>query len=213
MPAKTNPRASGDQVVLVTGCAGFIGFHTAKRLLDLGWRVLGFDNLNPYYNDGLKPARLRLLAAQANFRFVEGDLADRQALASLLRGVPLHSVVHLAAQAGVRYSLENPHLYIGSNIVGFVNLAEELRRQKLVHFLFASSSSVYGESRKIPFDERDNVDHPISLYAATKKSDELIAHTYAHLYAMPITGLRLFTVYGPWGRPDMAVFKFCKAIE
>src|SRR5215467_5140205 len=168
MPAKTNPGASCEKNVLVTGCAGFIGFHAARRLLDLGWRVFGFDNLNPHYNDGLKPARLRLLAAKTNFRFVEGDLANREAVASLLRGTPLHSVVHLAAQAGVRYSLENPQLYVSSNIVGFVNLAEELRRQKLAHFLFASSSSVYGENRKIPFDERDHVDHLINLSAATK---------------------------------------------
>ena len=213
MPGKTDRKIRAKKNVLVTGCAGFIGFHTATRLLQQGYRVLGVDNLNPFYNQGLKSARLRRLQARTDFQFVQGDLADRETVASLVRGVELQSVVHLAAQAGVRYSLENPHLYIQSNIVAFVNLAEELRHQGLSHFLFASSSSVYGENRKVPFGEQDNVDHPISFYAATKKSNELIAHTYAHLYAMPMTGLRLFTVYGPWGRPDMAIFKFCKAIE
>ena len=175
--------------------------------------MLGFDNLSPYYDDGLKAARLQLLQANRDFQFVKGDLGDPRAVAALVRDVKIDSVLHLAAQAGVRYSLEDPHLYIHSNIAGFVNLLEGLRGRKLAHFIFASSSSVYGENRKVPFSEQDTVDHPISLYAATKKSGELIAHAYAHLYSMPLTGLRLFTVYGPWGRPDMAIFKFCKAIE
>src|SRR5216683_1913068 len=197
--------------VLVTGCAGFIGFHVSKRLLRSGHEVVGLDNLSPFYNEGLKSARLGILREEPGFQCVQGDLADIRCVEEFFRK---HNgpVVHLAAQAGVRYSLENPHLYVQSNLVGFVNLVEQAHRRGIPHFVFASSSSVYGANRKIPFSEQDNVDHPISLYAATKKSNELIAHVYAHLYRLPVTGLRFFTVYGPWGRPDMALFKFCKAI-
>ena len=198
--------------VLVTGCAGFIGFHVSNRLLQQERGVLGFDNLNPFYDEGLKSARLEILRKQPGFTFFQGDLADLHCVQELFNNHSIGPVIHLAAQAGVRYSLENPHLYIKSNIVGFVNLLEEAYKRKIPHFLFASSSSVYGANEKIPFSERDNVDHPVSLYAATKKSDELFAHVYAHLYALPVTGLRFFTVYGPWGRPDMALFKFCRAI-
>jgi len=198
--------------ILLTGCAGFIGFHVTMRLLQSGYSVVGFDNLNLFYNEGLKAARLAILREQSGFEFVQGELANLFVIGGLFQRNEFEAVVHLAAQAGVRYSLENPHLYIQSNISGFVNLIEEARRNKVSHFVFASSSSVYGANRKIPFEEQDNVDHPISLYAATKKSDELIAHVYAHLYGLPVTGLRFFTVYGPWGRPDMAIYKFCKAI-
>lgn len=197
--------------VLVTGCAGFIGFHLSQRLLQSGSQVLGLDNLNPIYNGGLKESRLEILRRYPQFQFVHGDIADRDCVQEVFR-LEFGPVVHLAAQAGVRYSLENPHIYIQSNLVGFVNLIEEAYRKKTSHFVYASSSSVYGSNQKIPFSEHDNVDHPISLYAATKKSDELIAHVYAHLYDLPVTGLRFFTVYGPWGRPDMALFKFCNAI-
>jgi UDP-glucuronate 4-epimerase len=200
------------KTALVTGCAGFIGFHVCQRLLDLGYEVAGLDNLNPFYNEGLKQARLDLLAKRENFLFIYGDISNQQCIQDVFRKHVFDSVIHLAAQAGVRYSLENPHVYLQSNIVGFVNLLEAARKKRLTHFVFASSSSVYGANDKTPFSESDNVDHPISLYAATKKSDELIAHVYAHLYELPITGLRFFTVYGPWGRPDMALFKFCKAI-
>ena len=198
--------------VLVTGCAGFIGFHTSKRLLQTGYEVVGLDNLNPLYNEGLKEARLAILSDLAGFQFVRGDIADIRCVGELFGQHKFGPVVHLAAQAGVRYSLENPHLYVQSNVVGFVNLIEEARKKQISHFVFASSSSVYGANKKVPFSEKDNVDHPVSLYAATKKSDELMAHVYAHLYDLPVTGLRFFTVYGPWGRPDMAIFKFCKAI-
>lgn len=198
--------------VMVTGAAGFIGFHVCQRLLQLGHPVLGIDNLSPFYNEGLKDARLALLLQHGEFQFVRGDISDLGWVQELFRKQEFGPLVHLAAQAGVRYSLENPHLYVQSNIVGFVNLLEEAYKKKVPHFVFASSSSVYGANKKIPFSERDNVDHPVSLYAATKKSDELIAHAYAHLYGLPLTGLRFFTVYGPWGRPDMALFKFCKAI-
>jgi len=198
--------------VLVTGCAGFIGFHTSKRLLQTGYEVVGLDNLSPLYNEGLKEARLAILSDLTGFKFVRGDIADIRCVAELFGQHKFGPIVHLAAQAGVRYSLENPHLYVQSNVVGFVNLIEEARKKQISHFVFASSSSVYGANKKIPFSEKDNVDHPVSLYAATKKSDELIAHVYAHLYDLPVTGLRFFTVYGPWGRPDMAIFKFCKAI-
>src|SRR5216683_7057406 len=198
--------------VLVTGCAGFIGFHTSKRLLQAGYEVVGLDNLSPLYNEGLKDARLAILRNLAGFQFVRGDIADVRCIGELFAQHKFGPVVHLAAQAGVRYSLENPHLYVQSNVVGFVNLIEEARKKQVSHFVFASSSSVYGANKKIPFAEKDNVDHPVSLYAATKKSDELMAHVYAHLYDLPVTGLRFFTVYGPWGRPDMALFKFCKAI-
>lgn len=197
---------------LVTGCAGFIGFHVCQRLLRMGYAVLGVDNLNPFYDDGLKRGRLDLLHQQPGFQFHHGDIADRRFIEDIFRKQDFGPVVHLAAQAGVRYSLENPHLYIQSNVVGFVNLMEEAYKKPVSHFVFASSSSVYGANSKVPFAESDNVDHPISLYAATKKSDELLAHVYAHLYRLPITGLRFFTVYGPWGRPDQAMFKFCKAI-
>jgi len=198
--------------VFLTGCAGFIGFHVSRRLLQIGYDVLGLDNLNSFYDDGLKNARLALLRKHSGFQFVQGDVTDIRCVEGLFRQHNSGPVVHLAAQAGVRYSLENPHLYIQSNVVGFVNLIEEARKKKISHFVFASSSSVYGANKRMPFSEKDNVDYPVSLYAATKKSDELIAHVYAHLYDLPITGLRFFTVYGPWGRPDMALFKFCKAI-
>ncbi len=198
--------------VLVTGCAGFIGFHVSQRLLRSGYEVLGLDNLNAFYNSGLKDARLALLCPQQGFEFIKGDIADLACVADLFQRREFGPVVHLAAQAGVRHSLEDPHLYVRSNVTGFVNLLEEARKKKTPHFVFASSSSVYGANKKIPFSETDNVDHPVSLYAATKKSNELMAHVYAHLYELPLTGLRFFTVYGPWGRPDMALFKFCKAI-
>lgn len=197
---------------LVTGCAGFIGFHVCQRLIRQGYAVVGVDNLNPFYDNGLKKDRLALLQQQPEFQFYQGDIADRQFTEDTFRKLDFGPVVHLAAQAGVRYSLENPHLYVQSNVVGFLNLLEEAYKKRVSHFVFASSSSVYGANRKVPFAERDNVDYPISLYAATKKSDELLAHVYAHLHRLPVTGLRFFTVYGPWGRPDMAMFKFCKAI-
>ena len=197
---------------MVTGAAGFIGFHVSQRLLQMGHPVLGIDNLNSFYNEGLKDARLAILRQHEDFQFVEADIADLGRVQQVFREQEFGPVVHLAAQAGVRYSLENPHLYVRSNIVGFVNLLEEAYRKRVPHFVFASSSSVYGNNKKVPFSEKDNVDHPVSIYAATKKSDELIAHVYAHLYGLPLTGLRFFTVYGPLGRPDMALFKFCKAI-
>ena len=192
--------------VLLTGCAGFIGFHVTQRLLHSGHEVIGIDNLNRFYNEGLKPARLEILKNDAGFKFIHADIADLNAVADIFRHEEFTLAVHLAAQAGVRYSLENPHLYVQSNLAGFVNVIEESRKKKLEHFVFASSSSVYGANKKTPFSETDNVDHPISLYAATKKSNELMAHVYAHLYGLPVTGLRFFTVYGPWGRPDMAIF-------
>jgi UDP-glucuronate 4-epimerase len=198
--------------VFLTGCAGFIGFHLGQRLLQSGFQVLGLDNLNPLYNGGLKERRLELLRRNPGFEFIHGDVADRSCVQKIFREQEFGPVLHLAAQAGVRYSLENPYVYVESNLVGFVNLIEEAQRRKVPHFVYASSSSVYGANRKLPFSEHDNVDNPISLYAATKKSNELIAHVYAHLYDLPVTGLRFFTVYGPWGRPDMAMFKFCKAI-
>ena len=198
--------------VLVTGCAGFIGFHVSNRLMEMGYTVTGLDNLNPFYNEGLKTARLKLLQKHNVFEFAEGDIADCFFVERVFRQYEFKPIVHLAAQAGVRYSLENPHLYVKSNLEGFVNLLEEARRKNTPHFVYASSSSVYGANKKVPFSEQDSVDHPVSLYAATKKSNELMAHVYAHLYGLPVTGLRFFTVYGPWGRPDMAMFKFCKAI-
>jgi UDP-glucuronate 4-epimerase len=197
---------------LVTGCAGFIGFHVCRRLLGDGYEVLGLDNLSPFYDEGLKQARLAILREHTDFSFVEGDISDRGCVEGLFTIHDFGQVVHLAAQAGVRYSLEKPHLYIQSNLVGFANLIEASCKKQTPHFVFASSSSVYGSNRKVPFAETDNVDHPVSLYAATKKSNELIAHVYAHLYQLPVTGLRFFTVYGPWGRPDMALFKFCRAM-
>ncbi|MDK6379678.1 NAD-dependent epimerase [Citrobacter freundii] len=196
---------------LVTGAAGFIGFHVSKRLLEAGHQVVGIDNLNDYYDVSLKQARLALLV-HPGFQFHKIDLADREGMASLFASEHFERVIHLAAQAGVRYSLENPHAYADSNLTGFVNILEGCRHNKIQHLLYASSSSVYGLNRKMPFSTDDSVDHPISFYAATKKANELMAHTYSHLYGIPTTGLRFFTVYGPWGRPDMALFKFTKAI-
>ena len=199
--------------VLVTGTAGFIGFHLTKRLLDAGCQVAGMDNLNDYYDVNLKKARLAHLPQTARFIFNQLDLADGRNLRHRIESFKPEVVVNLAAQAGVRYSLENPQAYVNSNLVAFVNLMEACARVAgLRHFVFASSSSVYGANAKVPFSEEDSVDHPISLYAATKKSNELIAHSYSHLYGMPVTGLRFFTVYGPWGRPDMGYFKFTDAI-
>ena len=197
--------------ILVTGAAGFIGAQLCKRLLELDFAVVGIDNLNDYYDINLKKARLSQLE-DPNFRFIKLDLADRSAMLALFAEEKFKRVVNLAAQAGVRYSLDNPHAYVDSNVVGFVNLLEGCRQQEVEHLVFASSSSVYGLNTKMPFSVKHNVDHPISLYAATKKANELMAHTYAHLYDLPTTGLRFFTVYGPWGRPDMAYFKFTKAI-
>lgn len=196
---------------LVTGAAGFIGFHVAQRLLQAGHQVVGIDNLNDYYDISLKQARLDLLQ-QPGFSFHKIDLADREAMASLFANEKFDRVIHLAAQAGVRYSLENPHAYADSNLTGHLNILEGCRHNKVQHLVYASSSSVYGLNRKMPFSTDDAVDHPISLYAATKKANELMSHTYSHLYGLPTTGLRFFTVYGPWGRPDMALFKFTKAM-
>jgi len=198
--------------VLVTGAAGFIGMHTALRLLERGDTVIGVDNLNDYYAVDLKNARLGQLTPYANFHFHKIDLADRDATAALFANEQPARVIHLAAQPGVRYSLENPHAYIDSNIVGFTNVLEGCRHHKVQHLVYASSSSVYGGNTSLPFSEHDNVDHPLSVYAATKKANELMAHTYSHLYDLPTTGLRFFTVYGPWGRPDMAPFLFTDAI-
>ncbi|MBF0547815.1 MAG: NAD-dependent epimerase [Candidatus Riflebacteria bacterium] len=198
--------------ILVTGAAGFIGFHLSCRLLERGDSVLGFDNLNPYYDVTLKEARLNQLTQRKGFFFVKGDLVDRNAIEKLFSENSFDRVINLAAQAGVRYSLTNPYVYIDSNIVGFINILEACRHSKVPHLVFASSSSVYGSNTKFPFSIHDNVDHPISLYAATKRTNELMAHTYSHLYQLPTTGLRFFTGYGPWGRPDMALFLFTKAI-
>lgn len=200
--------------VLVTGSAGFIGFFLARRLLETGIQVTGIDNLNDYYSINLKRSRLELLQKYGGFRFVKGDIADEETLASLFNSASprIDCVVNLAAQAGVRYSLENPQAYIQSNLKGFANILEACRNHAIGHLVFASSSSVYGANTKMPFSVHDNVDHPVSLYAATKKSNELMAHAYSHLYGIPTTGLRFFTVYGPFGRPDMAYFSFTKAI-
>ncbi len=198
--------------ILVTGTAGFIGFHLTTRLLDRGDQVVGLDNLNDYYDVSLKEARLAQLTGRDGFHFIKADLADRQAMADLFATGGFHKVVHLAAQAGVRYSLINPHAYIDSNISGFMNILEGCRHNGVRHLVYASSSSVYGANTRMPFSIHHNVDHPVSLYAATKKANELMAHTYASLYGLPCTGLRFFTVYGPWGRPDMALFLFTKAI-
>lgn len=197
---------------LVTGAAGFIGFHVSERLLAAGHQVIGIDNLNDYYDVNLKYARLNLIENHPNFRFQKLDLADRQGMADLFASEKPQRVIHLAAQAGVRYSLENPHAYADANLVGHLNVLEGGRHHQVEHLLYASSSSVYGLNRKMPFSTDDSVDHPVSLYAATKKANELMSHTYSHLYGLPTTGLRFFTVYGPWGRPDMALFKFTKAI-
>jgi UDP-glucuronate 4-epimerase len=197
---------------LVTGAAGFIGMHVADRLLQAGHNVTGVDNLNQYYDVRLKQARLGVLQPYPNFRFLKMDLADPEKVNELFDGGKFERVIHLAAQAGVRYSLENPHVYIQSNIVGFTNILEACRHFPVKHLVYASSSSVYGANKKLPFSVRENVDHPISLYAASKKANELMAHCYSHLFQIPITGLRFFTVYGPWGRPDMAIFSFTKAI-
>ncbi len=196
---------------LVTGAAGFIGFHVSQRLLEAGHAVTGIDNMNDYYDVNLKQARLDLLDYPL-FSFVKLDIADREGMAKLFAAEKFDRVVHLAAQAGVRYSLENPHAYADANLMGFLNILEGCRHNKVQHLVYASSSSVYGLNRKMPFSTDDSVDHPVSLYAATKKANELMAHTYAHLYGIPTTGLRFFTVYGPWGRPDMALFKFTKAM-
>ena len=198
--------------ILITGAAGFIGSTLALRLLERGDRVLGLDNLNDYYDVSLKEARLARLRAFPGFEFEKIDIADRGRIAALFAGRRFDAVMHLAAQAGVRYSIENPAAYVDANLVGFANVLEGARRSEARHFVFASSSSVYGANAKLPFAEDDNIDHPVSLYAATKKANELMAHSYAHLYRLPCTGLRFFTVYGPWGRPDMALFKFTRGI-
>jgi len=197
---------------LVTGAAGFIGMHTSKRLLEAGHEVVGLDNLNSYYDPALKEYRLVQLQSHAKFRFVKLDLADREGMAELFREEQFQRVIHLAAQAGVRYSLEAPYDYVDSNLVGMMTILEGCRHNGVEHLVYASSSSVYGMNTKVPFSESDNVDHPVSLYAATKKSNELMAHSYSHLYNIPTTGLRFFTVYGPAGRPDMAPWLFTEAI-
>lgn len=198
--------------VLITGAAGFIGMHVAQILLDRGDEVIGVDNLNDYYDVDLKKARLSRLAKHPGFKFALLDIADRQGVAQLFETEKPGRVVNLAAQPGVRYSLTNPHAYVDSNVVGFVNVLEGCRHNGVEHLVYASSSSVYGGNTRMPFSEHDNIDHPVSLYAATKKANELMAHTYSHLFDLPTTGLRYFTVYGPWGRPDMALFIFTKAI-
>ncbi|MGS2721915.1 NAD-dependent epimerase [Paraglaciecola aestuariivivens] len=201
--------------VLVTGAAGFIGFHVTQQLLARGDTVIGIDNINDYYDTKLKYGRLKELenhALSENFTFIKMDIADRSSMETLFQSSGFEKVVHLAAQAGVRYSIENPHAYVDSNLQGFMNVLEGCRHHSIQHLVYASSSSVYGSNESTPFVETDNVDHPVSLYAASKKANELMAHTYSHLYQLPTTGLRFFTVYGPWGRPDMALFKFTQAI-
>jgi len=198
--------------LLVTGVAGFIGFHVSRRLLQRGDEVVGLDNVNEYYDVRLKYDRLAQLEGRPGYQFVKADLADRETMERLFVDAKPEVVIHLAAQAGVRYSLENPHAYVDSNLVGFMNILEGCRHHGVRHLAYASSSSVYGANTAMPFSVHHNVDHPLSLYAATKKANELMAHTYSHLYRLPTTGLRFFTVYGPWGRPDMALFKFTKAI-
>ena len=198
--------------ILVTGAAGFIGYHLSEKLLSRGDAVTGLDNLNDYYDVSLKEARLARLQTRPEFTFVKADLQDRAAMEALFSDNDFDAVINLAAQAGVRYSLENPHTYIDSNIVGFTNILECCRHHSIGHLVYASSSSVYGMNSAMPFSVHDNVDHPVSLYAASKKANELMAHTYSHLFGIPTTGLRFFTVYGPWGRPDMALFLFTKAI-
>jgi UDP-glucuronate 4-epimerase len=198
--------------VLVTGAAGFIGFHTAKALLQQGCEVVGLDNLNAYYDPDLKTARLRILEQADNFRFARIDITDREAMRNLFARGKFQRVVHLAAQAGVRYSIQNPHAYVQSNIAGFLEVVEGCRSNSVEHLVYASTSSVYGANTRMPFSEQQCVDHPLTLYAATKKANELMAHSYSSLYGLPTTGLRFFTVYGPWGRPDMALFRFTKNI-
>ena len=198
--------------LLVTGTAGFIGFHLAKRLLERGDEVIGLDNVNDYYDVRIKHARMAQLDGRRNFRFIKMDLQDREGIARVFRDVQPERVVQLAAQAGVRHSLTNPHIYLDSNLIGFLNILEGCRHHDVEHLVYASSSSVYGANTRMPFSVHHNVDHPVSLYGATKKANELMAHTYSHLYRIPTTGLRFFTVYGPWGRPDMALFLFAKAI-
>jgi UDP-glucuronate 4-epimerase len=198
--------------VLVTGAAGFIGYHVTKRLLDAGHQVVGLDNLNPYYEPALKEARLAQLRASKAFKFYRNDIADKRSIAALFDAERPGLVVHLAAQAGVRYSIENPQAYADTNLLGFLNILEACRHGNVQHLVYASSSSVYGANTRVPFATHHNVDHPISLYAATKKANELMAHSYAHIHRIPVTGVRFFTVYGPWGRPDMAMFLFTEAI-
>jgi UDP-glucuronate 4-epimerase len=198
--------------IFVTGCAGFIGFHLTKRLLDEGFYVLGIDNMNDYYDTSLKYDRLKIIMKYPNFQFVKGSIENIELLENLFSQYDFNTVVNLAAQPGVRYSLKNPHKYIQSNVVGFTNILECCKNHKIPHLIYASSSSVYGNNKNVPFSVNDRVDYPISLYAATKRANELMAYTYSHLYNLPTTGLRFFTVYGPWGRPDMAVFKFANAI-
>ncbi|RDL17374.1 NAD-dependent epimerase [Serratia fonticola] len=197
---------------LVTGAAGFIGFHLCLRLTKLGYGVTGIDNLNDYYDVNLKESRLKILMENSKFSFFNVDISDRVATSSLFFNTKFNRVIHLAAQAGVRYSIDNPYAYADSNLLGHLNILEGCRHSKVEHLIYASSSSVYGLNRKVPFSVNDSVDHPVSLYAATKKANELMSHSYSHLYQLPTTGLRFFTVYGPWGRPDMALFKFAKAI-
>jgi UDP-glucuronate 4-epimerase len=200
------------QTLLITGAAGFIGFHVARKFLELGVHVVGLDSLNDYYDVGLKAARLEQLRSFDDFEFVHLNLHDRETVASLFRDRKFHRVIHLAAQAGVRYSLDSPFVYLDSNISGTLAILEGCRQSRVEHLVYASSSSVYGSNTAQPFSVHDPVDHPLSLYAATKRANELMAHSYSHLYRIPTTGLRFFTVYGPWGRPDMALFKFTKAI-
>ena len=212
MPGPINERIFKVARILVTGAAGFIGFHLSARLLKDGVEVVGIDNLNDYYDVQLKFDRLKQLEAYENFTFIKLDLADRGGMEKLFENTVFDRVVNLAAQAGVRYSIENPHVYVESNITGFIHVLEGCRHAKVPHLIYASSSSVYGANTTMPFSVHDNVDHPMSLYAASKKANELMAHSYANLYGLPSTGLRFFTVYGPWGRPDMALFLFTKAI-
>jgi UDP-glucuronate 4-epimerase len=201
-----------DQAILVTGAAGFIGFHVARQLLAEGRPVVGLDNLNSYYDPALKRARLELLQREPGFSFVQADLADRETMAALFARHGFAQVVHLAAQAGVRYSIEQPQTYADSNLQGFLNVLESCRNNYCRHLVYASSSSVYGANTKLPFAVQDRTDHPVSFYAATKKANEVMAQSYSHLYRLPVTGLRFFTIYGPWGRPDMALFLFVNAI-
>ena len=202
----------GSKKILITGAAGFIGFHLSKRILDEGGEVIGFDNLNDYYEVSLKESRLEILRKYDKFTFIKGNLADKEKLNGVFDDYKPEIIVNLAAQAGVRYSIDNPDAYIESNVIGFYNILEACRHHNIEHLIYASSSSVYGNQKKTPFSTDDNVDHPISLYAATKKSNELMAYTYSHLYKFPSTGLRFFTVYGPYGRPDMAYFSFTRKI-